>query len=303
MNRKIVLAGGSGFLGQCTSDYLIQKGYKIIVLTRGTSSCSGVEQRVHWDGKNQGEWIADLEGADALINFSGKSIQCIHNDRNTRELLTSRLNPVRALHNALAKTNNPPSLFIQCGAIGYYGNTRNVCDESSPVGTGLLTDLAKTWEEEFFNVELPYTRKVLLRIGLPLTLKGGILPPLARITNMFLGGSAGSGKQYMSWIHINDFCRIIYRAINSDMQGVYNVTAPSPTSNADFMSSLRKVLKKPWSPPVPKPLVEFGARYFFRSEPGLIIEGTNCVPDKLLKEGFEFDFPYSDESLEDLLDS
>ena len=302
MNKKIILAGGTGLLGSALSSHLIKKGYQIVLLSRQKGNRSKLHKQVFWDGINEGDWALELEGAFALFNFSGKSINCIHNEKNKREIAESRINSVNLLNETISKLSSPPACFIQCGALGYYGNKETKCDENTEAGFGFLADLAIKWEEEFFKTSLPKTRKVLIRIGLPLSQHGGLLQPLIKLTRFYLGGSAGSGKQYLSWIHLHDLNRIFEWAIeNESTQGIYNGNAPNPVTNEQFMKTLRTELNKPWSPPAPSILVKLGARYIFQTEPSLALSGCFSVPNKLLSEGFTFNFPYLEETIKDIM--
>jgi len=304
MKKKIILAGGTGLLGSSLSDYLINKGFEIVVLSRQMPSETSSTNQIVWDGTTEGNWASELEGALAVINFTGKSINCIHSKQNKKEIWNSRVHSVRVLNQALLKLNSPPPCFIQCGAIGYYGNTDQQCNEDTQPGTGFLADLAKIWEEEFFNTSLPSTRKVLIRIGLPLSTKGGLLPPLLNLTSWYLGGSAGNGNQYLSWIHEHDLNRIFeWSLTNNSAQGIYNANAPNPVTNAQFMKTLRKLMNRPWSPPAPSFMVKLGARLFFKTEPSLALSGCYSIPNNLTSQGFEFNFPYLENALDEIINS
>ena len=302
MKKRIVLAGGSGLLGMSAANFLKSRGYDISILSRGASNNDGEIKKIHWNGIDEGKWIEELNGAHSLINFTGKTINCIHNAKNKKEIVDSRINSVVALNNAIAKIDDPPISFIQCGAIGYYGNTDIPSDENTPNGNNFLASLAKNWEEEFFKKKLPNTRKVLLRIGLPLSINGGVLPPLLQLTKFYLGGKTGDGKQYLSWIDNYDLNRIFLYAIDKDnLSGIYNATSPSPVTNEEFMRTLRKVLKRPWSPPAPSLFVKIGAKYLFQTEPELALNGINSIPTKLIDSGFCFKNTDLEETLREII--
>ena len=153
-----------------------------------------------------------LDGAEAVVNLAGKNINCPHKPENLRELAGSRVNSVRAIAGALGRLKNPPRVWVQAGAIGFYGGHReNVCDENSPPGDDALAEVCKQWEGAFNAADAPGTRRVLLRTGFVLGRDGGALPVLARLTKLFLGGAAGTGKQFISWIHLADLSTVVSR--------------------------------------------------------------------------------------------
>ena len=189
---------------------------------------------------------------------------------------------------------------MQCSAVGVYGNTADCCDEQTLEGDGILAEVAKTCEAAFRGSELTDTRKVVLRMGVVLGRDGGALPPLARLTRCFMGGAAGSGKQFLSWIHAQDLNRIfVYALGNPNIEGTFNAVSPLPVTNAEFMRTLRGILRRPWCPPVPAVLLGAGAFALgFNSE--LVLTGQRCVPRRLQEAGFQFEFSDLPHALRDL---
>ncbi len=298
---RVVLAGGSGFLGQRFAKELLAAGCEVYVLTRSPGA-NILGRAVAWDGSTVGDWASVLEGAAAVVNFTGKSVNCRYTPSNRREILESRLRSVEALGEALSKCTTPPPVLVQAASLAIYGNPgATVCDETAPPGSGFSVEVCRRWEEAFNSCELPSTRKVLLRIGFVLGDGGGALEPLARLARFGLGGPAGSGHQYISWLHVADLNRMLSWAIDSDeATGTYNATVPAPVTNAEFMATLRSVLGRPWSPAVPAWLVRVGA-WGMRTEPELVLTGHRCIPRRAISQGFKFTYPTLDAALGDIL--
>ena len=298
MKPRIVLAGGSGFIGQSLSPHLVSKNYEIVVLTRGKSNHHGRIREAHWDGKKLGEWPQFVNGALGLVNLTGRSINTRHTPEHRREIIDSRVDSVRILGEAIGRCMQPPRVFVQLAGVGIYGDKgERICDETTAPGDDFVSEVCKKWEAAFDSVDSPNTRKVLLRLGVVLGRNGGFLHVLSRLTRWFLGGQVGEGRQYISWIHIADLSRMILQAIDQEqLTGVFNATAPNPVTNADLMRELRRALHRPWSPPVP----EFAARigsWLIGTEARLALVSQRCVPKQFLEKNFEFEFPNLREAL------
>jgi uncharacterized protein (TIGR01777 family) len=301
-DHKIVIVAGTGFIGKYLAGFFADKGYRVTILTRGENRTSGTIRFVHWDVSAGGEWTACLEGAKAVVNLAGRSIDCIHNAKHKNEIIQSRVTSVAVLNGAIAQCKNPPEVFIQIGATGYYGDTGEVCTENSPNGNDFMARVCRMWEEAFFSSRLPATRKVLFRAGIVFGAGGGALLPLIAVTRLFLGGRAGSGKQVASWIHIEDLARMFgYAMANESVQGIYNAVAPIPVSNARLMRDLRKMLRRPWSPPVPAFAIRIAARVFLHTESSLILKGCHCLPERMEQSGYVFAFPAHEAALADII--
>ena len=292
LKKRIILAGGSGFIGRSLSALLLSKGYEVVVLTRAPSHQSGAIRHVHWNGRKIDKWAEVLDGAKAIVNLTGKNVNCRHTAEHRREILESRVNSVRALGEAIANSAQPPEAFVQASGIAIYGDSGDRwCDETAPDGSGFLADVTRAWEKAFDEVRAPIMRKCLLRLGPVLGPNGGLLAPLARLTRWFLGGHVGSGRQYFSWIHIVDLDHMFLHAIEcDDISGVFNAVAPNPVPNAEFMRELRHALNRPWSPPVPVFAAKMGA-WLIGTDPTLALTGQRCVPKHFLETGFKFEFP------------
>ncbi|MDR7314556.1 TIGR01777 family oxidoreductase [Brevibacillus nitrificans] len=302
MSKKIVLAGGSGFLGNALADFLTAKGFEVVILTRGNSRAAGSIRYLQWDGATSGAWTDEIDGSYAVINFTGKSVNCLYTPKNKEEIIRSRLDSVRVLTDAILASANPPAVFVQAGSLAIFGDTVQECDENAPHGTGFSVQVCQLWEQAFFERELPQTRKVMLRIGFALGKNGGALEPLAKLASMRLGGTVGSGNQYISWLHADDLNEMFFYAMeNEQVSGIVNATGPKPVTNREFMQTLRKVLNKDWAPPTPAPFVWLGAYLVMRTDPSLALTGRNCVPAKLLESGFSFGHTDLEAALRDLL--
>ena len=302
MNRaRIVIAGGSGFIGSALAREWLARNGEVVVLTRSPRKRDDGVTEVEWSGAHIGEWIKYLDAAEAVINLAGKNINCRHTPENVRELMESRVNSVGAIAMALEHVKAPPKVWVQASAIGYYGDAEErICDETSPNGMDALADICRQWEYAFNTALAPKTRKVLLRIGVVLGRDGGALPVLARLTKWFLGGSAGSGKQFMSWIQTKDLMRLFSQSIaRQDWVGTFNAVAPNAVPNKEFMRQLRRTLHRPWSPPAPAWAVRMGAR-LMKTEPSLVLAGCRVVPKRLTETGFQFQFPELGAALRDV---
>ncbi|MGF1633880.1 MAG: epimerase [Phycisphaerae bacterium] len=321
--QRVVLAGGSGFLGTGLATALSrEQRFEPVILTRSPRQVGGQAggraggraggpagggfRQVAWDARTPGAWVRELEGAAAVVNLVGRSVDCRKTPANKRLILESRVDSVRALAAGLKQVERPPAVWVQSGTAHIYGDTDDeLLDESSPFGTGLAPDVGRAWEAALAEADAPGTRKVVLRISFVLgrdgPAGGGALATLARLTRFGLGGTVGHGRQYISWLHEADLQAMVLRAIDDpSMAGAYVATAPNPVTNRDFMAELRRALSRPWSPPAPAPLVRFGS-WLLRTDPELALLGRRCVPTRLMNEGFKFAFPELRGALQDLL--
>lgn len=299
--KRIVIAGGSGFIGTALALEWVGRGDHVIVLTRRARQRNDGVREVVWDGEHAGDWMHFLDGADAVVNLTGKSINCRHTPENLREIISSRVNSVNALAAALAQVKTPPRVWVQASATGFYGDTKeNLCDENSPAGNDSLAGICQKWEAAFDSVVAPATRKVTLRIGFVLGREAGALPVLSKLTKFFLGGAVGNGRQFISWIHLADLVQIFLAAIeNEKLAGTFNAVAPQPVTNADFMRELRRVLDRPWSPPAPVFAVKIGS-WLLGTEASLALVSQRCSSQKIQATGFGFQFSEVRAALENL---
>lgn len=298
---KVILAGGSGFLGQALGHALTAGGWEVVVLSRNPREGAAFRE-VLWNGETGGAWAAELSGAAVLVNLAGRSINCVHSLENSRDILESRLNALKALAKGYARAKMPPPVWVQCSATGYYGNAGDrFCEETLAPGPGFLAEVCRRWEESFAALELPDVRRVVLRFGPVLDRKTGPFPALLRLTKKFLGGAAGSGRQFLSWVHRDDAVAALVAATRLEMSGAYNVCAPGAVTNAEFMRELRTAVGRPWCPPAPEFVVRFVAEHHFMTDGNLALHGQRCTPQKLLATGFKFKHPAVGAAIRDLL--
>ena len=299
--KRVVLAGGSGFLGRALTHELLARNYEVVVLTRSPHVRSDGAKKMAWDGKTSGEWIQFLDGAEAVVNLAGRNIKCRYTPENLRELTESRVDSVLAIAAAMGRVARPPRVWVQAGAVGFYGDPKDrLCDETSPAGNDTLAGICQPWEAAFDSASAPETRRVLLRIGFVLGRDGGAMPLLAGITKCFLGGTVGSGRQFISWIHVGDLSRMFIEAIERDeLSGTLNAVGPNPVTNRKFMRELRLALHRPWSPPAPEWAVKLGSR-LMGAEPSLVLTGCRVAPKRFLEAGFQFKFAELRPALEDI---
>jgi uncharacterized protein (TIGR01777 family) len=292
MKTRIILAGGSGFIGESLAPVLLAKDYEVIVLSRTPSHQKGAVRFVQWDGNRLGDWTQVLDGAGAVVNLTGRNINCRHTPQNRREIIDSRVDSVRVLGDAIARCTQRPKAFVQASGAGIYGDTGDRwCDENAPHGDHFLARVCELWEEAFAAVSAPGMRKAVLRIAPALGPNGGFLKVLGMLTRWFLGGQVGGGRQFISWIHIADLSRMFLWAIErNDITGVFNATSPNPATNVEFMRKLRHALHRPWSPPVPKWAAHIGS-WLMGTEASLALTSCRATPKHFLESGFAFEFP------------
>jgi len=309
LNSRIVIAGGSGFLGGSLATHLTARGYSVVVLSRNAPKIDGPWRHVPWDARTVGLWCQELDGAKGLVNLAGRNVDCIKTPDYQDEILRSRVEATRVLGEAIRSIETPPPVWVQMGTAHIYGDPPDViCTEESPFGFGLAPFVGQAWEKAFHDSCLSSQRGVVLRtsfvLGRDRGLGGGALQRLVALTKLGLGGTIGSGKQGMSWIHELDMNRLCERALtNPQMQGVYIASSPHPVCQKDFMRSLRKELGMPIGLPASEWMVRLGAKWLLRTDPELALYGRYVVPQRLLEEGFMFEFTYLEKALADLLRS
>jgi uncharacterized protein (TIGR01777 family) len=298
---RIVLAGGSGFIGCALATHFVERGHDVAVLTRNAEAREDGVREVAWNGRTLGPWAKELDGAAAVVNLTGKSINVRHTDKHRREIISSRVESVRAIADAIASSTTPTPVWVQASAVGIYGNAGDaLCDESAPHGSDFMAEVCEQWEAAFRAALTPATRRVVLRFGVVLGSEGGALPTLASLARWGLGGTVGSGRQYISWIHRDDLVSVVERAMTTSMSGPYNAANHVPETNAAFMKRLRQVVHRPWSPPAPAIAVKLGS-YVMGFEASVALHGQRCVPRRLDEEGFVFGHENLSESLRSLL--
>lgn len=308
MTRRIILAGGSGFLGHVLRDHFLKQGCEVVVLTRSPRQMDGGSRECFWDGRTPGEWTSELDGADVLINLAGRSVDCRYTARNRRLMLDSRVDSTRVLGEAVARCVNPPKVWLNSStATIYKHNFGAAWDESGKIGAtpeardAFSVEIAKAWEQALDATPTPRTRKVALRMAMVFGLgRNSVFPVLCRLARCGLGGRMGSGRQYVSWIHEADLCRAIDWIVeHEELSGPVNLAAPNPVTNRKMMATVRERCGVSLGLPAPEWLLEAGA-FFLRTETELVIKSRRVVPGRLLASGFEFQFPHLREAMVNL---
>ncbi len=305
---RLVLAGGSGFLGSALAAYFQKAGYEVIILTRSPRNRIDNVSEVAWDACSPGAWMRELDGATAVVNLTGRSVDCRYHTKNRKEILESRVNSTRVIGEAIANSQSPPAAWLNASTATIYKHTFGPAwDESGAIAKtpeakdAFSIEVATAWERVFNEARTPYTRKVALRSAMVLGLGGNsVFPALRRLARCGLGGKLGNGRQFVSWIHSADFRRAIEWIITHEqLSGPVNIAAPNPVSNAETMKIFRKECGLRFGLPAAEWLLEFGA-FFLRTETELIIKSRRVVPRRLLESGFEFHFPHLREAVKDL---
>ncbi|WP_405378019.1 TIGR01777 family oxidoreductase [Nonlabens sp. Asnod3-A02] len=295
--KKIIIAGGTGFLGMALKNYFEEKGFVVVTLSRKRD-----QQTTYWNGRDLGEWTEHLEGATALINLAGKSVDCRYTDKNKAAILSSRIDSTRVLNLAMEKAVNKPKVFINSSTATIYVHSETTIntEETGVIGDDFSMNIAKSWEKEFYSTTIDNVRKIAIRSSIVMGKDGGAFPKLKTITRLGMGGKQGNGNQFISWIHINDFCKAIDILISSQLSGSVNVTAPMPSTNKEFMGILRKELSVPFGISQSKWLVELGSA-IIGSESELLMKSRYVYPQRLLDAGFKFDYETVEDCLKELV--
>jgi uncharacterized protein (TIGR01777 family) len=256
-----------------------------------------------WDGATVGDWAKYFEGAAAVINLAGRSVNCRYNERNKREIYDSRLHSTRVIGEAIAACVKPPAVWINSSSATIYRHAldRDMDEESGEIGTGFSVDVCRQWERVLDEAAAPHTRKVALRAAMVCgRQKGGVMDALRALTTKGLGGTAGKGNQYVSWIHEEDFARAIAWILECEaLSGPVNCSAPHPLPNAEFMRLLRCAFHRPIGLPAAAWMLEIGA-VVLRTETELLLKSRRVVPRKLLESGFSFHYPHWREAVQEI---
>lgn len=308
-NNKIILAGGSGFLGGELTKHFRGLGWEVVVLTRTPKPRDDGAREVGWDAATLGDWARELDGATAVVNLTGRSVDCRYTAKNRRAIMDSRVNSTRVVGEAIARCQIPPRVWLNSSTATVYTHTfgpphdesSRDMDSATAAKDAFSVQVAQAWERTLEDAQTPATRKVALRTSMVLGLgRNSVFPVLRRLTKFGLGGRQGSGKQFVSWIHVEDFCRAVEWVIAHDeLAGPINQCAPHPLPNAEMMRLFREVCGMPFGLPATEWMLEIGA-FFLRTETELIFKSRRVVPGRLLASGFVFRFPTFREALADL---
>lgn len=308
---KIIIPGGSGQIGQLLARHFVNAGHEVTVLSR-SSMADRPWTTVRWDGKTLGDWTAEIDGADVVINLAGRSVNCRYNVENRRQMMDSRVNSTRVVGNAIASASSPPKVWLQASTATIYAHRFDAPndDETGIIGGSepfapdtwrFSIEVAKAWERAANDIETPRTRKVLMRSAMTMSPdRSGIFDVMYGLVRKGLGGTAGSGEQYISWIHDSDFIRSVYWLIErDDLSGPINLASPNPLPNREFMRIFREVSGTRLGLPAMEWQLAIGA-FFMRTETELILKSRRVVPKRLIDSGFEFEFPEWRDAARDL---
>ena len=300
--KKVIIAGGSGFTGAYLYQILPEKGYTPHLLSR--SEQPGFTTSI-WDGKTLGPWKEVLENAHAIVNLSGESVVGLWNEQKKNRLYNSRIDSTNVICEAIKECKNPPKVWLNASATGYYGDRDDEeLVEEDTHGDGFLAEVCVDWEQAALKCELEKTRVAILRIAGVLGLgEGKLFSGLERFVKMYMGGAIGNGKQYVSWIHIDDFTNIIIELLEKEITGPVNLSSPNPVTNAEMMHIFRKVYKKPWCPPMPEFAVKIFGKKIMGVEPEMVLEGQRVLPQKMISMGYQFEYPELEDAIRDLANS
>jgi uncharacterized protein len=298
---KIVLAGGSGQVGTLLCRALAADGHQVVVLSRKPAGTAW--KTVQWDAESLGSWISEIDGADAVINLAGRSVNCRYTAENRKLIFESRVRSARVVGEAIARSPNPPRVWLQMSTATIYSHRYDAANDDltgilgggepdSPDTWRFSIDVAKAWEQAVDEAVVSRTRKVLLRSAVVMSPhRGGIFDVLLGLVRHGLGGTSGDGRQYVSWIHERDFIRVVYWLIErSEFSGPVILASPNPLPNAQFM----RILRRAWGVRIGLPAAQWMLRigvFFMRTETELVLKSRRVIPARLLRSGFSFEFP------------
>jgi uncharacterized protein (TIGR01777 family) len=299
--KRIIIAGGAGFIGRALAKEAALRGWEAVALTRGSGRVDGARM-AQWDGRTAGSWTEELEGAEAVVNLAGAPILKRLTPEYEKVLRSSRVDPTRAIGAALRACASPPAAWVNGSAVGFYGDAGPAeLDESSPPGRDPIARICVDWEAACTDFQSADTAQTRLRIGIVLGKGGGAFEELSKPVKMLAGSPLGSGGQYMSWIHMDDLVRMIFWAIDRQHEGSLNATSPAPVTNREMMSALRHAYR---APTVAPPLPSFAAPFLSRITGlnfELLLTGQRVLPKAALEGGFEFKFTELSAALADLV--
>lgn len=300
--KKLIIAAGTGFLGQVLIHHFKDKFEEIVILTRGKSKITHGIKYVNWNARTFTGWEKELENASVLINLAGKSVDCRYTKENKKEILLSRIESTKILNKAVLSCQNPPKHWLNSSTATIYRFSldKQMDEVDGEIGNDFSINVALSWEKAFFKTETPNTLKTALRTSIVLGKNGGALIPLKNLTKIGFGGKQGNGKQFVSWIHEEDFANAIDFIIEKEITGFVNVVSPEPIRNVDFMLKLRKTVGFPFGIPLNKFFLEIGS-FFIRTETELVLKSRNVIPKRLLENGFRFKFGDIDKAFRDLI--
>ena len=302
--KKIVIAGGGGYLGKAVAHRFSGMGYETVILSRNAARSESAIRTVLWDGETVGEWAKELEGAELLLNLAGRTVNCRYNEKNRQEIYDSRLKSTKAIGEAISNCKDAPVLWINSSSATIYRHAedRPMDEKTEEIGKGFSVDVCQKWEKTLFEAPTPNTRKIALRLAMVFGKgAGGVMEAFLNIVKLGLGGTLGSGKQYVSWVHLDDFIGTLeWMIAHEKLSGAINCASPNPLPNREFMATLRKAAKQPIGLPAAKWMLEIGS-IALQTETELLLKSRRVIPTLLLESGFRFKFPTLQAAFEDIL--
>jgi uncharacterized protein len=309
-NSRLVLPGGSGFLGRILARWFASRGWDVVVLTRGRMARENQIRFVHWGGRTLGDWASELDGATAVVNLAGRSVNCRYTRRNRELMMNSRVDSTRVLGEAIAQCGRPPRVWLNSSTATIYKHSldKPMIETTGEIGAtpeardAFSVAIAQAWEKAFFDAATPHTRKVALRAAMVFGADAdSVFGVLRNLTRRRLGGPMGTGRQSVSWIHERDFCRSVEWLIErDDIEGPVNLAAPNPVTNAEMMRAFRELCGVRIGLPATRWMLEIGA-FFLRTETELVLKSRRVLPGRLLECGFQFDFATMQPALAEIM--
>jgi uncharacterized protein (TIGR01777 family) len=314
-NKKIIIAGGSGFIGQALCNYFGEDN-EIVILGRQTneqtSNAFGENninkkllnkiRYVKWNGVSTDGWADEINGADLVINLSGKSVNCRYTEKNKKEIFDSRTNSTKAIGKAIQQSTNPTKLWINAASATIYPHATDTARDEyfTNFANDFSVQVCQLWEKTFYEQRTPFTRKVALRMAITLG-SGGVMIPYFNLLKFGLGGQQGNGKQIYSWVHVEDTCRMIaWLAEHGELEGTFNCSSPNAVPNKEFMQTLRTVTGHQFGLPAYDWMLKFGAA-IIGTETELILKSRWVLPTKILQTGFKFKYALLQDALKEII--
>lgn len=310
---KVVIPGGTGQVGGILRRALAAEGHEVVVLSRHPGPLEPGVRHVGWDGRTLGDWAAEVDGADAVVNLAGRTVSCRYTTENLHQMMDSRVESTRVVGAAIEQAANPPRVWLQMSTATIYADRRDAANDEA---TGVIgghepgvpgyweysVRIARAWESAQQEATLPGTRRVALRTAMVMSPdRGGVLDVMLWMARLGLGGPVAGGDQYVSWIHGEDFVRAVSLLLaREDLEGPVNLAAPEPVPQRDLMRGLRRAWGRRPGLPATEWMAEIGA-FVMRTDTELLLKSRRVVPGRLLEAGFEFQHPTWDEAARDLV--
>ena len=303
MYKKIIIAGGNGFIGKFLTEFFKTKAEEVIILSRSIPKKIGNVRYLQWDGKTLGEWKNSLEGAELLINLTGKSVNCRYTEKNKNEIINSRVNSTQVLGEAVKQLKNPPAVWFNAASATIYRHAEDRPNDeyNGEFENDFSVQVCKKWEQSFNELKLSSTRKIILRMAIVMGANDGVFPRFKNIVQYGLGGKQGNGNQYFSWLHEDDLAAILEHLYkHAELEGVFNIASPNAIQNKAMMKSYKELMNPILSLPLPSWMLKLGG-LLMGTEPELLLKSRWVLPKRLEESGFTFKYPDFKIALKSLL--